>query len=246
MNDRSSRIRNVRRATAAAALAAVLSGATLSLAPAATATAATARTSTAAGVRVQAASESSALSATVQVTNVSGRTMYVIAGPNADWLAADFVADLALMANGIGEIKGAVTAGRLPETIRTVKDLRAFIGVSGELLMGTVATGSRSAEAVAAAGELLGKARKHAITIEPGKSANVFDRSLLDIILSPSGIASIFGASDVSLSAFDDDGNILNGNVSSNSNVYLDAQGFSPDTRTDVENPYVPGDSFFL
>ncbi|MFD8085189.1 hypothetical protein ACFV4F_26220 [Kitasatospora sp. NPDC059722] len=241
MNDRSSRIRNVRRATAAAALAAVLSGATLSLAPAATA-----RTSATAGVRVQAASESSALSATVQVTNVSGRTMYVIAGPNADWLAADFVADLALMANGIGEIKGAVTAGRLPETIRTVKDLRAFIGVSGELLMGTVATGSRSAEAVAAAGELLGKARKHAITIEPGKSANVFDRSLLDIILSPSGIASIFGASDVSLSAFDDDGNILNGNVSSNSNVYLDASGFSPDTRTDVENPYVPGDSFFL
>lgn len=139
----------------------------------------------------------------IHVANTLSQSIYVLPAKSTDWAITDLVTDAALFAVGIGEIR-AVLSGvvRLPATLNTVADLYAFVKGAGTLLLGTFAVGSRSGEAVL---ELVRHFKDNAIEVPANGYRNVVESSLLDYF-SPSGIASLAGASTVTLTVMSADG----------------------------------------
>ncbi|OCB87781.1 hypothetical protein A7U60_g5104 [Sanghuangporus baumii] len=139
----------------------------------------------------------------VYMANDSGQDIYVMATLNPDWAIADFVFDIALLFTGIEEIKAAATAAELPATIATVRDLYEFLKIGAEILSGTVSVGTRPTEAALSLVEAF---KKTSIPIAPATYKNVKEDGFLGIYLSVDGIASILGASTVSLIVMSGDG----------------------------------------
>jgi hypothetical protein len=139
----------------------------------------------------------------IHIANTLPRSVWVMPSKNTSWLVADLVTDAALFAVGVGEIR-AVLSGTvvLPEAIATLGDLFKFLKGAGTLLGGTIATGSRSGEAVL---ELVRHFKENAIEIPPNDFRNVLQSSLMDY-LSASGLASLVGLSTITLTILSDDG----------------------------------------
>ncbi|WP_407288854.1 hypothetical protein [Streptomyces sp. BP-8] len=138
-------------------------------------------------------------------SNDASQNVYVVLAMNPEWLAADFVADLGLMAVGIGELKAATSVTTLPETIATLKDAYTLFKLSAGVLGGTISVGGRSAEATKAAVELITKFKENAIKIEPDQTVDVRDSSLWELF-NLSGWAALLGASTVSMLVMTEDG----------------------------------------
>ena len=139
----------------------------------------------------------------VYMANSSGQDIFVIAAPNPDWAIVDFLTDVGLMFVGIGEIKSVVTAARLPEALKTIKDIYEFVKIAGKLLSGTISAGTRGPEAALA---LIEAVKKNSIPIKAGEYKKVNDRGVLGMYLSASGIADLLGASTVSVMVMSGDG----------------------------------------
>lgn len=136
------------------------------------------------------------LSHSVYLANDSGQDIYVMASLNPDWAIADFIVDIGLLAYGVSEIRAVVAAAELPAELKTLRDLYEFVKISGTLLGGMVATGSRPGEAALA---VLDAFKKTAVCIPAGEYKDVEHDSVLSIYLSADGIASLFGAETVSV-----------------------------------------------
>jgi hypothetical protein len=102
----------------------------------------------------------------IYVANQTQQDIYVLAAKSSGWAIADFLTDIALFAVGIGEIKAGLSVAELPATINTMRDLITVMKTIGALLSGTVAVGSRSAEAIK---EVVEAFKKNSLKISPGE-----------------------------------------------------------------------------
>lgn len=141
----------------------------------------------------------------MHLSNSLYQNVYVLVSPNPDWAVADLVTDVGLMFVGVGEIKAATTVGKLPATIKSVRDLFEFLKVSGGLLSGTISAGSRSAEAVLEAVQLATNFKKKSLAIPAGQCRRISDTGILDY-LNASGTAGLLGAKTKSLIVMTEDG----------------------------------------
>ena len=135
------------------------------------------------------------MSQNIYVANQMPEDIHVFAGKSPGWVIADVLTDVALFATGIGEIKSALTAERLPEAIRTTSDLIKILKWVAKLYGGTVSVGSRPAEA---AKDIIEAFKKNSIPISPGSYKNVLESGLLSY-LSPSGVASLLDAETITM-----------------------------------------------
>jgi len=139
----------------------------------------------------------------VYFANASSKDVYIMAVENLDWIIVDVIADVALFALGIGEIKAVTGIAELPEALNTIKDIYKFLSIAVKLIGGTISIGSRSAEAIMAVVEAFKKA---SIKIPCDDYKDAIDRGILGIYLSASGYAGLFGASTVTLVVMSGDG----------------------------------------
>lgn len=138
----------------------------------------------------------------IYVANNTQQDIYVLSAKSTSWTIGDFLTDIALFAVGIGEIKAGLSVAELPATINTMRDLITVMKTIGALLSGTVAVGSRSAEAIK---EVVEAFKKSSLKIAPGEYKDIRDTGLLDY-LSPSGIAGLLDADTITLLMMTDDG----------------------------------------
>ncbi|KAI0314869.1 hypothetical protein OF83DRAFT_406031 [Amylostereum chailletii] len=143
------------------------------------------------------------VSHSVYMANAAGQEIYVMASLNPDWAIVDFVTDIGLLFVAVGEIKAVATAAELPETLVTLRDLYEFLKIAAKLLSASISAGTRPGEAALA---LLDAFKKTSIPIANGDHKNVKDEGVLGIYLSADGIASLFGASTVSVIVMSGDG----------------------------------------
>jgi hypothetical protein len=138
----------------------------------------------------------------IYIANHNQQDAYVVAGKSELWHIGDFLTDIAFFAVGIGEIKAALSVANLPGTINTVRDLFQVMKVTAGLLSGTIATGSRSAEA---AKEVVDAFKKNSQKISSGDHKDVLNTGFLDY-LSPSGIAGVLNTDTITLVIMTDEG----------------------------------------
>jgi hypothetical protein len=142
------------------------------------------------------------MSKNIYVANQTQQDIYVLAAKSSGWVIGDLLTDIALFAVGIGEIRAGLSVAELPATINTMRDLITVMKTIAALLSGTVAAGSRSAEAIK---EVVDAFKKNSLKIAPGDYKDVRDTGLLDY-LSPSGIAGLLDADTIILLVMTDEG----------------------------------------
>jgi len=132
----------------------------------------------------------------VHVANATGDTIYVLPSPNLDWLIADVAVDIGLMLTGVGELKAAYTAIRLPKALVTIRDVARFIKIAGKF----------ASETTDAAVKVIDGFKKVSMPIEANEFQNVMDHGFLETFFNASGYAGFLGASTVSLMIMSGDG----------------------------------------
>lgn len=137
----------------------------------------------------------------VNVANVSGQDIYVLAVAHPQWVIADVV-DAPLFLIGVGEIRSAVPGAELPETIRTFSDLGKFLKVAAKLASGTLAMGQRATEA---ANAIVNAFKSASIKIPDDQYKNAFDQGFLNTVFNATGIAGMLGANTVTLTILSND-----------------------------------------
>lgn len=142
------------------------------------------------------------LSHSVYFANDSDQDVYVIASLNPDWALIDFLVDAALLAVAVTELKAATTVLELPKELATMKDLYNFAKIASFLVLGTISTGTRTAEAALAVIEAFKKTGK---VIPKQDYKDVHSDNMLNY-LNADGIAAVLGAETVSVMVMSGDG----------------------------------------
>jgi len=144
------------------------------------------------------------ISHTVYMANACGQDIYVMASLSTEWAIIDAIADGALLLAAVADIAAVVTtAEALPEVINTLSDLYGYLKVAAQLLRDTGSISSRTTDA---AQTLVNAFANTSIPIAFDDYKNVEEEGVLSIYLSPDGIASLLGASTVSVMVMSGDG----------------------------------------
>jgi len=142
------------------------------------------------------------------MADASGQDIFVMAALSQDWPIFDFVADAALLLAGVQGILAAsiAEAADLPAVVKSFSDLYQYLKVAVQLLSRTDRVAS---DAKGAAQVLVDAYTNTSIQITFNDYKNVQEEGVLDVYLSPSGIAGLLGAKTVSVMVLSRDGKQL-------------------------------------